>query len=297
MSIKLTDIKNIATIIKTKYGGNLHHMNFVFCFKKSRDSYFIFQEIQGMPIKRIVYHESNNSVSLMASWSSWSNPFAMVADANFEKIANWKDLQDRSRPYNSYIEIDGGFNSINWKSVDKENKTEKKKKHKDKTDAFVEFRIDQIDKAVFNDDHFELYSPTISMVAFCSRHRFPYGFEDDGSEYEGVSSITAPVYPATSLGSHSISSPTIISWQGRSFNITYPVSDNSPYGEDMPLGSSLSSTIGGPIDTSSYWVKEESDEENREFDVTVANYFLEEREDDDGILDVGQREVDLYFDD
>jgi len=284
MSIKLTDIKNIATIVKTKYGGDLHHMNFVFCFKKSRDSYFIFQEIQGMPIKRVVYHESNNSVSLVASWSSWSNPFAMVADANFEKIANWKDLQDRSRPYNSYIEIDGGFNSVDWKSVDRENKTEKKKKHKDKTDAFVEFRIDQVNKAIFDENSFELYSPTISLIAFRSRHRFPYSFEDDGSEYEG-GNYSSPMVPYNSLP------PTIISWQGRSFNITY-----SSHGQSVPLYE-ISPYPGGVIDTSSYWVKEESDEENREFDIKVANYFLEEKEDDDGILDVGQREVDLYFED
>ena len=83
MPIKLNDISNIATIVKTKYGNDLCHMNFIFCFKKKENSYFIFQEIQGMPIKRIVYHESNNSVSLMASWASWANPYALVADANY----------------------------------------------------------------------------------------------------------------------------------------------------------------------------------------------------------------------
>jgi len=41
-----------------------------------------------MPIKRVVYHESNNSVSLMASWASWANPYALVADANYDKIEN-----------------------------------------------------------------------------------------------------------------------------------------------------------------------------------------------------------------
>ena len=130
MPIKLKDLKDIATIIKTKYGGCLYYMNFVFCFKTENNSYFIFQEIQGMLINRIVYHESNNSVSFVAGWSAWSNPYSLVADANYDKIEKWKDLVDRSRPYNSYILINGGFNNYYWNSVNRKNQTEKKKNHK-----------------------------------------------------------------------------------------------------------------------------------------------------------------------
>ena len=96
MPIKLYDLKDIANIIKMKYGNYFNKMNFVFCVKKDIDSYFIFQEIQAMPIKRIVYHESNNSVSFVASWAAWNNPYSLVADANYDKIENWKDLLDRS---------------------------------------------------------------------------------------------------------------------------------------------------------------------------------------------------------
>ena len=63
MAIKLNNLDGIANIIKTKYGKNLHRMFFIFCYKKDPTSYFIFQEIQGMPIKRFVYHEENNSIT------------------------------------------------------------------------------------------------------------------------------------------------------------------------------------------------------------------------------------------
>jgi len=295
MPIKLTDLKSIATIIKTKYGRNLYQMNFVFCFKKSYDSYFIFQEIQGMPIKRVVYHESNNSVSFVASWSSWSNPYSLVADANYNHIENWKDLQDRSRSFNSYIKIDGGFNSI-WESHSRQNRVEKRKRHKDKTDAFVEFRIDKVTRAAFNEWGFELYSPTINMVAFIHRHLFPYVFEDDGSQYE--TNLSIPGIINSSLGNSSaqaVSSEeiisTMISWQGRSFSLSKKV-NNSDSGITTiaPYGYVES-------DLESYWDASEDDIENEEFDIEMGHYFLEERENNDKILNVGQKEIDLYFGD
>ena len=92
-----------------------------------------------------------------------NNPYALVADANYDQIENWKDLQDRSRPYNSYIE-DGGFNKSHWRSVSKKNKTEKKKKHKNKSDVFVEFRVDKIQRANFHEWGFELLHPWLAAT-------------------------------------------------------------------------------------------------------------------------------------
>jgi hypothetical protein len=312
MAIKLTDIKDIANIIKTKYGQDLYMMSFVFCFKKSANSYFIFQEIQGMPIKRVVYHESNNSVTFAASWASWSNPFALVADANCEKLESWKDLQDRSRPYNSYIEVDGGFNTSEWTLVNKQNKKEKKKRHKNKSDSFFEFRIDKIDRAVFKNDYFELYSPTISMIAFKGKYSFPYknDFEDDGSEHADPSTqlgqvYTTPIFFSSVHGPQDWNTPVFptpveepeeteilkVSWQGRSFHIP-EFHDNA--GEITPV-SSGDIPGGGGCDLTSYWVKD--DEDSKEFDEEMGNYFLDDREKDDSILDVGQKEINLLFDD
>ena len=306
MPIKLNDIKDIATILKMKYGKNLHEMNFVFCFKKDVDSYFIFQEIQGMPIKRVVYHESNNSVSFVASWASWSNPFALVSDANGEKIEQWEDLLDRGRSYNSPILSTGGF-PTSWKSSNKQNKKEKDKKHKNKSDTFVEFRIDKITRAAFNEWGFELYSPTISMIGFKRRSSFPYSIE--GVEQIPLSA-PALAYPSPALAyplynnySNTIDDddeddddddgeePINISWQGGSFHV--PEFENNL---DGPSQISTGNMIGG-CDLSSYWDAEEHDPENDKFDEELGNYFLDEREDDENILDVGQKEIDLYFED
>jgi hypothetical protein len=297
MPIKLNSLETIATIIKTKYGANLYNMNFIFCLKKENGSYFIFQEFQGMPIKRVVYHESNNSVTLVASWSAWSNPYAMITDANFESIEQWKDLQDRSRPYNSYIQ-GGGFNTSMWKSANRYNKTEKKKKHKNRYDTFVEFRVDKIHRANFNEWGFELYSDTISMIAFRHRNSFPYNLMDAAGEEP-----SAPVYglgfnqhPPVDTDADGIFSNRI-TWQGGSFKIP-----NFTNEEELSQISS-NNTIGGTDDfgggdgLSSYWDANEHDEENELFDQELSNMLLSNREKDDTIFDVGQKQVDLYFGD
>ena len=41
--IRLTDIKDIASIIKHKYSKHLHRMIFVFCYRKNDGRYLIFQ--------------------------------------------------------------------------------------------------------------------------------------------------------------------------------------------------------------------------------------------------------------
>ncbi len=298
--IRLADLKNISTIIKTKYGNNLFRMNFIFCIKKRYNSYFIFQEIQGMPIKRIVYHESNNSVSFAASWSSWGNPFALVADANYEKIEGWKDLLDRSRPYNNYIKINGGFNEPTWTSIDRKNKTEKKKKHKCKVDTFFEFRIDKIERAIFAKNVFELYSPTISMIGMISKISFPHLINNITNISEEIISPPPPPSPPP-INSVNVnwdkdddeednsSLITNVSWQGRSFNI-------------QPLegvGTEFSSITlpdqghhQGNYDLVSYWDEEENREANDLFDEEMGD-IISGRKKEDNVIDIGQRDVRL----
>lgn len=292
MPIKLNNLNEIATIIKTKYGNNLNHMNFIFCFKKDNNSYFIFQEIQGMPIKRIVYHESNNSVTFVASWAAWANPYAMIADANYDQIENWKDLQDRSRPYNSFIK-GGGFAQGFWESINRRNKTEKKKKHKTKYDTYVEYRVDKIRRASFNEWGFELYSPTISMIGICSRHNFPYDVSDTQENTQAVIGGhnygfgNEPPEDDDGVFMHKVT------WQGGSFHVP-----EFEYGEKISQVSNPQAIPGGQgCDLSSYWDANECDEENEMFDEEMANMLLSNREKDDTILDVGQRQVDLYFGD
>lgn len=303
MPIKLKDLKDVATIIKTKYGDNLNHMNFIFCFKKDARSYFIYQEIQGMPIKRIVHHESNNSVTFTASWASWANPYAMIADANYDQVENWKDLQDRSRPYNSFIK-EGGF-TRHWASLNKRNKTEKKKKHKTKYDTFVEFRVDKINRANFNDWGFELYSPTISMIGISRRHSFPYDVENIPDTFQSmpVAPILNPNYSygfnqqpvAQNEYSATASDDGIsvykVSWQGGSFRI--PEFDSE---EEVSNISNPQGVPGGHgCDLSSYWSAEESAEDDEMFSEEITDIL--NNDEDNVILDVGQKKVNLFFGD
>lgn len=292
MAIKLNDLSGVTNIIKIKYGQNLHEMNFIFCFQKDPTSYFIFQEIQGMPIKRLVYHEENNSITFVASWSSWSNPYSLIADANFHQIENWKDLQDRSRPHNSYIE-EGGFEHNCWKSVNKKNRTEIKKKHKNKSDVFVEFRVDKIQRANFNNWGFELYSKTISILAFNSRHQFPYtvrDVENHNGSIVGGSDYGFNNTPPVDEDGVFINK---ITWQGGSFVV--PEFESSE--EVSQVSDSQGMPGGNNCDLSSYWSSKEEDEENDQFDEEIADILLDNRIDDDTIFDIGQRKVNLYFGD
>jgi hypothetical protein len=257
-------------------------MHSVFCLNTNKNSYFIFQEIQCLPISRIVYQESNNSVSFVASWSSWSNPYSLVADANYEKVANWKDLLDRSRSYNSYICADGGFNNNYWKSASRQNTTEKTKRHKDKSDTFIEFRIDKITKAVYNEFYFELYSPTISVIAFKRRSFFPYIFDDGKSVSDSDTDYRITYDPVSHCADNSYS----VSWQNRTFNIS----------KLDPEASRVSTyNVVSLSDLSSYWEKEDNEDENKLFDKELGNYFLDER-DNKNIVNVGQKEIDLFLD-
>jgi hypothetical protein len=253
-----------------------------------------------MPIKRIVHHESNNSVTFTASWAAWANPYAMIADANYDQIENWKDLQDRSRPYNSFIK-EGGFSRGHWLSVNKRNQTEKKKKHKSKYDTFVEFRVDKINRANFNNWGFELYSPTISMIGISAKLSFPYPVTDvPGSE------ILAPTPPTSFYGfnqlpvaqnEYSVTADDDdgisfhrVSWQGGSFRI--PEFDSE---EEVSQVSNSQGMPGGQgCDLSSYWSADELEEEDDLFNEEITNML---QDDEDIILDVGQKKVNLFFGD
>jgi hypothetical protein len=312
MPIKLNDISSIATIIKTKYGGRLCDMHFLFCFKKSNNSYFIFQEIQGMPVRRIVYQESNNSVTFSAGWSSWANPYALVVDANYEEIENWKDVVDRARPYNSYIEVDGGFNAGEWQYANKSNKTEKKKRHKNKVDTFAEFRIDKIRRAVFNNWGFEIYSPTISMVGFVSRNFFPYQVSDaEGNQINNLDSSGSPSYipayipPPSSYPPNPVdideddddeeysitesNSTNKVVWQGNSFYVP------EHYEESEDISQVSTGNGGAGYDLSSYW--DENDVDDDGFDEELADMLIRDKKAEEKIINVGQREINLFLDD
>jgi hypothetical protein len=248
--ICLTDIKDIANIIKQKYSASLDKMIFVFCYKQSDGKYLIFQELYSVPIQRFVYHSSNDSISFSAAWAAWGNPYALVADTNFDQVEVWQDLLDRSRLYNTDIKEHGGFSTSTWKSGNRCNRTEKNKRKKTQFDSFFEFRTDKINRAAFYEWGFEIYSSALSFIARKDSYCFPYGI-DDKKQDEDIP--------------HSME----ISHNGQSFDIK----DKIIYGI-------------GPF---SYWDKNECDPANVAFDEEITKILMDKKTDIDGILNVGQR--------
>jgi len=280
MSIKLTDIKNIVDIIKMRFGKNLYKMDFIFSCKTGPGKYFIFQEVKGMPIKRLIYEDSNNSLSFVASWSAWGNPYALVVDANDEKVEGWQDVLDRSRPYNAYsFSASGPVYGSHWQSPSRRNKKEKTRQHKTESDTFFEFRVDKIERACFYGWGFELFSPTISLIALIRRRFFPYQVEGVNHNDEAYDQ---DYRPADGIF--------IIEWNGKSFNVKIPSGISTVM--HPPGGGGEAINIFEP---DSYWDKNECDEANELFDEEIADLLLNNERTKEEIFDVGQRDIDLII--
>lgn len=275
--ICLTDIKDIANIIKQKYSKELHNMTFVFCYKKEAGKYLIFQEIFSMPIQRFVYHPSNDSISFSAGWSAWGNPHALVADANFEDTEVWKDLLDRSRLYNTTTNNYGGFDDTVWKFGQRQNKTEKKKKKKTKFDTILEFRTDRIERVSFYEWGFEVFSSSLSFIALKSR-RFIFPYHMDG-DVPNDGEVWDEEEDEDDVGE--------IRWNGRTFDI-----ENRIESEIYHTAQGVQINPNEPL---SYWDKNECDPANDEFDEYLVRTLEEDKSEMDGLLDMGQREIDLLL--
>lgn len=295
--MKLDSLKDIATIVQNKYGNHFHVMHFFFCYKIERNKYIIFQEIQSMPIKRLVYREPNNSVSLVAAWSAWGNPFATISDANNERIEKWKDLMDRSRPYNAVLNSVGAFDAMRWRASGRQNTTEKEKRHKRKQDVFVEFRVDKIERAAFYRWGFELFSPALSLFAVKRKNLFPYLVKMDIEEEQ--------IYPVKEIeGENSFvqgTNITHVSWSGKRFDVTILRPRIQDEELDPPTSIDNLGLPAFPIsignEALSYWDKNECDPENDEFDRKLADIILNNKKEyENDILDVGQRNTNLLLD-
>ncbi len=285
--ICLTDIKGIANIIKQKYSEHLHNMTFVFCYKRADGKYLIFQELFSVPIQRFLYHPSNDSISFSAGWSAWGSPYSLVADANFDEVEVWRDLQDRSRLYNTNINETGAFNVNEWTLGSRKNKTEKNKKKKTKFDSIFEFRTDRIDRVAFYSWGFEVFSSSLSFIALRSRSfKFPYAIDGDNHgmlpEDEDDGEEEAPV------------SVEEVNWNGKTFDINARI-DMGGYFPDARLGISTPSSPISFNDPISYWDRNECDPANNEFDEYLVRTLIEDKEEIESLYNVGQREVNLLL--
>ena len=78
--------------------------------------------------------------------------------------------------------------------------------------------------------------------------------------------------------------------QGYNFNI--PEFHDST--ESVPLSYAQHYGSSNP-DLSSYWDINDCDEENDKFDEEIANILLNNREEDESVLSIGQKEINLDF--
>lgn len=288
-SIKIKDISKIATVIKSAYKKTYLDMHFLFSYRMEEDKFFIFQDIQGLPIYRWVYSKSTNSLSIVSSWSSNINPNALVEDANNEVIKDWEYLLKESNPYNNKANKIGVLNKNEWVSVCRGNKnnTQEPQDKVKKVNTFFEFRMVDLTKANFYTWGFELYSPTMALVAIKDKFLFPYGVS--GNEYSlqdlGIveqSEIVNMVFSIKNLAN--------LKWIGRFFDISVP-SQMQNFMNATNVG-----VVGLDHNLLSFWVKEDTEEDiaNDEFYEEMTN--LEQKENKKDILDIGQRKIDLYFD-
>ena len=230
--ICLTDIKDIANIIKNKYSRKLKDMVFVFCYKRPDNKYFIFQELSAIPIKKFIYHEDNNSISFSAGWSAWCNPTSLISNADDEKIEAWAEASGQGKLYNSNVRF-GSFNNDSW------NIERRKENKKNKFDSSFEFRTDRIERVSFYDWGFEVLSSNLSFISLYMRC-FPYVLYNSSSERVNSAFMK-------------------VKYTGKYFDIIDIYNPNNVYSDI------------GSLSPFSYWDINEYDPENDEFEKEIAN--------------------------
>jgi len=269
---KLDDLTSFANIVKVNYGKFLNSLTYLFATSYGKNRYYIFQEFQAIPIKRLVYNQSDETLSFTGSWSSREHVKSMVLDANGDEIAVWKHLTDRSRPINAPINNIGGHDA-GWRStnrqVDYQFKTGKKKKPAEtkKYDSFVEIKIEALQRVAFYKWGFEVFSPSISMIAIRSKVMFPYALEKDG-EVLNTTDSRPTVGSSQKNREHST-----VEWSGYGFTV------------DTHNNGLLQHNL------MSYWQRPTSTEPD-EFDLELNELLVYEEQDRD-IPNIGQRRVNL----
>jgi hypothetical protein len=144
------------------------------------------------------------------------------------------------------------------------------------------------------------------MIGISRKHSFPYDVENIPDTFQSMPVAPAPVANTTpfygfnqqpvvldeysEILGESISSYKV-SWQGGSFRIPEFDSEEEVSNISNPLGI----PGGNGCDLSSYWSAEESEDDDAMFSEEITNMLQDK--DEDIILDVGQKKVNLFFGD
>ena len=274
----LKDLTDIARRIRYKYEKQLSRMIFLFCHKCNDGRNFIFQELSAVPIQRFVYHPSNNSISLTAGWSSWANPYSLVADGRHGGTEVWKDLFDRSKLNNSNINQFGSFNAEEWTLINRHNTHEKIKKKKTKFDTVFEFRTDGIERVGLYKLWFEVVSSSLSFVAIDPFMIFPYTMDPPELLMPGHAGYSEDEFEDYEDEDTEDEDTETVRFTGRTFEFNV-----------KSQGNPLSHT------PDAYWDINENDPENDEFDEYLIRTLDKNYQDIAGSVNVGQRKINLDF--
>lgn len=270
MAVELSSIDNIADLIYMRFAEDMNKMHFLFCYKNG-EKHFIFQELQAIPVKRLVYTPSDYTITFCASWCSQENPDSLVIDANKEQVAIWKNLTDRSRPYNGAVN-QFGVHSPQWGIANRQTDyqyyydSKKRQKMGKKFDTFTEVRIENVYSFNLYNWGFEIFSNSINLFAITHKHLFPYSLNDHGTD---MSDRQGRAFRRDVVEGMPVNAP--IKWTGWSFEIT-----SNPQLENQLI---------------SYWRKRDvSDDLYDDFYEEIVETM---RKPEDEIPNVGQKKIDI----
>ena len=316
MSIEIKDINGVVNCLKSNYITRLSTMSFLMGVKDIGDEYYIYQEISGLPIKRFVCSPADRTFSIAASWHSREHWYSLVRDANDEEIEAWKELLDRSRPFNSRLNKDG-LTRKDWMIIEKAifnpyRKSNKKYKlpKTDKFDTFIEMRIPFVNKVNFYEWGFEFVSNKMIMAGMIHKNLFPYAIKsstsgkvfntyfDDDDDDDGLYSIprleennipetreTENIdikdiykYDGNKSDSNKLNRMINVSWVGDRI-IFKDINDNINDNSDL-------------YRVKSFWHFSPCYKDDIDKEIEDVILFGKKQDEDQNILDVGQRKFD-----
>jgi len=169
-NFKLTSLIQVGKTIERRYSAFASTMNFILCIESKPNHYYFFQEISSLPFTNIFVDERNRSIFISADWNNLEKRQMKVKDNSTEYL-KWDDVEDMSTEYsmndNAQL-VSYGQYSNGWRS--------KKKDRHFKTS--FDLRIEFINKVNLCEWGFEIFSNTLSLIAFKQSTLFPYDIND-----------------------------------------------------------------------------------------------------------------------
>jgi hypothetical protein len=195
---KLPDLQSVVDMLVNSYRTNLMEMSLFLAIKTSDNSYFIFQQLQSVPIVDFYFNEVNNSISIESHWPSCGKlKYVMPIkgeDIRVNKspcIINFSDISSNKSEIklNHLLDSSGEYPKRMFV-----------KKVKEIDDFYTEndIRIEHVNRVYCYDNHFEIFSDNLAVLGIKNEMYF---LKENGSPQY-------PPYPSEiSLFPYSVSPP------------------------------------------------------------------------------------------